>query len=270
MTAATKESVSAWPNSRPADATNNHRHLAGRIRLVLVDDDDQYREAVGGELAELGFDVADFAAGEPMLTFFADGGSADIIVLDWRLPGQSGLDLLRLLRRRGILVPVVILTGVSTESYEAAALDCGALDFVDKTRGPAILAKRLRLIMEAGKRPSHLPEEDRVQIGRLTLHPKVCRAYWDGEDVHLTVTEFNIVHLLVSNAGQDMTYRAIYDRVHRVGFIAGSGEEGYRTNVRSSVKRIRNKFKAIDADFAEIENFAGFGYRWRGTNIRAA
>jgi two-component system response regulator ChvI len=51
--------------------------------------------------------------------------------------------------------------------------------------------------------------------------------------------------------------------VHHCGFIAGSGEDGYRTNVRSSVKRIRNKFRAIDADFQEIENFAAFGYCWR-------
>jgi two-component system response regulator ChvI len=50
--------------------------------------------------------------------------------------------------------------------------------------------------------------------------------------------------------------------VHRTGFIAGSGEDGFRANVRSSVKRIRNKFRSIDADFSEIENFPAFGYSW--------
>jgi two-component system, OmpR family, response regulator ChvI len=263
MTGATRESVSALPSSKPVEAVNDNPLSVDRSRLVLVDDDGDYREAVGGELNELGFDTVDFAAGAPMLDYFGNGGSADIVVLDWKLSGQTGLDLLRQLRRRGIQVPVVILTGVSTESYEAAALDCGALDFVDKTRGPAILARRLRLILESGKRPAHLPEEDRIDVGALELRPKVCRAFWNGVDVHLTVTEFNIVHLLASHAGEDMTYRAIYDRVHRAGFIAGSGDDGFRTNVRSCVKRIRNKFKAIDADFAEIENFAGFGYRWR-------
>jgi two-component system, OmpR family, response regulator ChvI len=258
------------PSSRPVGAVNDNPLSADRARLVLVDDDGDYREAVTGELGELGFNTTDFPTGAALLEYFEGGGSADIIVLDWKLQGQTGLDLLRQLRRHGVQVPVVILTGVSTESYEAAALDCGALDFVDKTRGPAILARRLRLILESGKRPGHLPEEELIEIGVLTLRPKVCRAFWNGNDVHLTVTEFNIVHLLAANAGQDMTYRAIYDRVHRVGFIAGSGDDGFRTNVRSCVKRIRNKFKAIDADFAEIENFAGFGYRWRAGAARTA
>jgi two-component system response regulator ChvI len=78
----------------------------------------------------------------------------------------------------------------------------------------------------------------------------------------LTVTEFNIVHLLASRAGEYVTYRAIYDCVHSVGFVAGSGEDGYRTNVRSSIKRIRNKFSAIDDQFGEIGNFPAFGYCW--------
>jgi len=77
------------------------------------------------------------------------------------------------------------------------------------------------------------------------------------------VTEFKIIYLLVSRAGEYVTYRSIYDCVHHAGFVAGSGEEGFRTNVRSSIKRIRNKFRAFDARFSDIENYAAFGYRWR-------
>jgi len=94
------------------------------------------------------------------------------------------------------------------------------------------------------------------------LKPRVSRAYWDEMDVNLTLTEFNIVRLLASNVGNHVTYRAVYDCMHHVGFIAGSGENGYRTNVRSSIKRIRNKFRLVDRDFAEIENYPSFGYRW--------
>ncbi len=82
-------------------------------------------------------------------------------------------------------------------------------------------------------------------------------------DVDLTLTEYNIVHRLAEQIGDYVSYRAIYDCVHHAGFIAGNGDDGYRTNVRSSMKRIRNKFRAIDADFVEIENFPAFGYRWR-------
>ncbi len=265
MTILLREDVSAWPSFRAERERGKAAAERAQIRLVLVDDDDAFREAFVHEIALFGFDVVDFRSGPAMLQHFDDEADADVIVLDWKLPRLSGFDLLGQLRRRGVTVPVVFLTGNPAEAYEELALDAGALDFVDKMRGPAILAKRLRLIVEAGKRPPEAPDADVWEHGLLTLKPKVCRAYWNNNDVRLTVTEFNIVHLLATRAGQDVTYRTIYDTVHRVGFFAGSGEDGYRTNVRSSVKRIRNKFRAIDTDFAEIENFLGFGYRWRGT-----
>ena len=79
----------------------------------------------------------------------------------------------------------------------------------------------------------------------------------------LTLGEYKIVHLLASNAGRYVTYRAIYDRLHYEGFIAGSGADGYRTNVRSAIKRIRNRFRALDPTFNETENYQGFGYCWK-------
>jgi two-component system response regulator ChvI len=60
-----------------------------------------------------------------------------------------------------------------------------------------------------------------------------------------------------------VTYRAIYDHMHYEGFIAGSGDDGHRGNVRSAIKRIRNKFRACDPTFAEIDNYQSFGYCWR-------
>lgn len=237
---------------------------------MLVDDDDDFREAATGELEDLGFEVKAFADGPTMFDYLIGGNSAEVIVLDWKLRAGCGIDLLPQLRRRGILIPVIFLTGISQTAYETAALDRGALDFVDKARGIPILARRVRLIVEAGKKPPEVPTEESLQCGKLSLRIKVSRAYWNEIDVDLTVTEFNIVNLLVSNLGEYVTNRAIYDCVHRVGFVAGSGEDGYRTNVRSSVKRIRNKFRAVDGDFAEIENFPGFGYRWRSTSDHTA
>jgi two-component system, OmpR family, response regulator ChvI len=106
---------------------------------------------------------------------------------------------------------------------------------------------------------------DNFHCGRLILKPRVSRAFWDDADIDLTLTEFKIVHLLASNVGSYVTYRAVYDCMHYVGFIAGSGENGYRTNVRSCIKRIRNKFRAVDPAFAEIDNYQSFGYRWGKT-----
>ena len=79
----------------------------------------------------------------------------------------------------------------------------------------------------------------------------------------LSVSEFNIVRMLVCKAGNHVTYRAIYDCIHYAGFVAGSGEHGYRRNVRSNIKRIRIKFHACDPDFDEIANYVAVGYRWK-------
>lgn len=239
-----------------------------RTSVVLVDDDDAYREAAAAELDYLGFEVVALADGASLLEFFAAGKRCDIIVLDWYLQSGSSIDFLSQLRDRGVQVPVVFLTGVPATAYECAALDHGALDFVDKLRGLDVLARRIRLVVEAGKAPPAAPKE-LVSCGKLTLRPAVCRAHWNDVDVALTVTEFNIVHLMVANAGEYVTYRGIYDCVHCEGFVAGSGKDGYRTNVRSLIKRIRNKFRCVDADFAEIENFPAFGYRWRAASDRA-
>jgi len=262
MTTQMKDNVSAWPSSNPVFRPDASDASDRRIHLAFVEDDDDYREAVSSELGDHGFTVESFSDGPQLLDSLAAGAEADIILLDWNLPSVSGIDLLPRLRRNGIALPVVFLTGRSQPVYEKLALDRGALDFVDKARGVPILAQRLRLIADLTKKPVEPEFEGNFHCGRLMLKPGVSRAYWDDCDINLTLTEFKIVHLLASNVGSYVTYRSVYDCMHYVGFIAGSGENGYRTNVRSCIKRIRNKFRAVDGDFAEIDNYQSFGYRW--------
>lgn len=146
---------------------------------------------------------------------------------------------------------------------ESEALDQGALDFVDKTRGLPILAKRVLRIVETAKQPAPQVDES-FHCGPLMLNGRTSRAFWKGTDLDLTVTEFKILALLVSTA-EFVTYRAVYDCARHVGFIAGSGEHGYRGNVRSMIKRIRHKFRALDPEFDRIENYPSFGYRWNNS-----
>ena len=253
------------PGAQPGIANGGEADV---IRTILVDDDDFYREAVSTELSHHGFHVSAFPAGEPMLAHLDDNADAEVIILDWRLQNGLGIDLLPRLKERGIDLPVVFLTGVAAVAAEYTALDLGAVDFVDKSRGTAILAKRLQLIVQGMReRPRNgdadIQSDDPVVVGKLTLKPDIGRAYWDGVDVDLTFTEFKIVSLLAARAGQYVTYRAVYDCVRYECFVAGTGEDGYRTNVRSSIKRIRNKFRDLDGAFADIENYPAFGYRWR-------
>ena len=233
------------------------------IRLIFVDDDDDYREAATAEIVDLGFVVESFADGASMLASVVEGLDADVIVLDWSMPTMSGIELLPRLRREGIRLPVVFLTGRSAHSHEHLAFDRGAVDFVDKSRGVPILAKRIRVIVESSKSPAELKINETQHCGHLMLKPRASRAFWNMIDVNLTLTEFNIVRLLASNVGNHVTYRAVYDCMHHVGFVAGTGEVGYRVNVRTMIKRIRKKFRLVDPEFAEIENYPAFGYRWR-------
>ncbi len=248
----------------PAGARNfsaNNVAESNKPHLIFVEDDDDFREAASAELQDLGFQVTNFATGEALLASVAGGLEADAIVLDWNLPTIMGVDLVSSLRREGVQLPVVFLTGRSTPNLESLALDGGALDFVDKSRGIPVLAKRIRLITNSSRKPTVTVSET-VRYGRLHLKPNVKRALWNDVDVGLTLTEFNVIHLLASQTGNHVSYRAVYDCMHHVGFIAGTGDHGYRTNVRSTIKRIRNKFRALAPAFDGIENYPSFGYRW--------
>jgi two-component system response regulator ChvI len=143
------------------------------------------------------------------------------------------------------------------------AFDHGAVDFISKSRDRQVLVRRLRSVVELArpKPKTDLPVQERLACDKLLLESS--RAYWNHVDVDLTLGEYNIVHLLASKPGNFVTYRAVYDRLRHEGFIAGEGAEGYRANVRSAIKRIRNKFRAFDPTFDEIENYTGFGYCWR-------
>jgi two-component system response regulator ChvI len=110
----------------------------------------------------------------------------------------------------------------------------------------------------------HQPAADKEgrTCGKLVLQNS--RGFWNGADLDLTVGAYRIIKLLASRPGhQHFTYRAIYDRLRHEGFVSGRGPNGYRVNVRSAFKRIRNKFRALDPKFQEIECYRAFGYRWR-------
>jgi two-component system response regulator ChvI len=237
-----------------------------RRRVAVVDDDAMFRESLGLNLGESGFEVLEFAGGRPFLDWLGAGNGVDAVLLDWRMPGMDGLAVLRSLRERGVRVPVVFLTALSDDIYEEAALRFGAVDFIEKSRSLAIILQRLRLITEGAKPTASSPPAPgagpTLKRGRLELKTDIARAFYDGQPVDLTVTEFNIVCALAAAIDADVSYRQIYDLARGADFVAGQGEEGYRVNVRSFIKRIRQKFRAVAPEFDSIANYPGFGYRW--------
>ena len=229
-------------------------------RLILVDDDDLLRDVLSGNLAQAGFEVEGFADPHDALDQLPGTDPADLLILDWKMPRMSGLELLNALRARGLATRALFFTSHNDTIYEEAALASGAVDFIDKTRSFAILLKRIELILERG--PAAPPVAGAlVESGKLRLEPSSHAAFWDEQPVDLSFGEFRVVEFLAA-AGRDVTYREIYDTLRGENFVAGDGPDGYRTNVRALIKRIREKFIAIDPEFAAIANYPGFGYRW--------
>jgi two-component system response regulator ChvI len=227
---------------------------ADAVRVLLFDGDPIHRETLTDELSKQGFVIRSFGDSGALLGALRDAVDVDVIVV---LPKESSLDLLIKLQRQGVTVPVIFL-GARARPAQA----------VSKLQGLDVLARRLRnvaveSVVEACGPTDHASHEGPMICGRLHLRSVDRRAYWNGLDVGVSHREYNLIHMLVSEVGHYKTYRAIYERMHHVGFIAGSGIDGYRANVRSVIKRIRNKFRAIDPAFGEIESYTGFGYCWR-------
>jgi two-component system response regulator ChvI len=257
-------------------------------RIAVVDDDDLFRETLAGNLKDANYDAVEFNCGQVFLDALAAGRIPDLVLLDWKMPGLSGIEVLREVRRTYPDLPVIFLTVLGAQIFEEAALLGGAVDFIEKSRSFTILSKRIERILASPRQAEILPsltEDERawfmskatqpqsepgesvadpseLTVGFLRLDTVSHRAYWRKKPVELTLTEFGMVQVLAGRVGKDVPYRDLYDVVHGKGFHSGGGEEGYRANVRTAIKRIRQKFKDVDEGFDQIDNYPGFGYSW--------
>ena len=234
--------------------------------VLVIDDDPMLVETLAGNLAQADLRPVALVGGQAALDYFASGAPFDALILDWQMPDVDGPTVLEKARGLGITAPAIFLTGLSQSMYEERGLALGAVDFVDKTKSFAIILQRLRLALagaKGGPAGGESAAKNISRYGQLELQSDSARALWRGASVPLTLSEFRVVQLLAAKGGGDVTYRAIYDVVRGEGFQAGAGEDGYRANVRALIKRVRQKFSDLDDEFGALENYPGFGYRWR-------
>ena len=245
------------PELRSADAAP---------RIVVVHPDDTYRAALIAYLRAQGYTVEEFDDFGPAFQFIIGDTPVDTILIDVDQPQTVGIDLFLKLRSLGVRTPIALCSTNADQAQEDRALEQGAAEYFGKSRRFSIVSRRLGLLVDGARAKTNLAGStaDVISIGALEIKLRSHRASWSGSEVPLTVTEFKIVRLLACRMGERISYREIYDMVHGSGFFAGEGPQGYRINVRSLIRKIRDRFRTIDPNFTEIENCPGFGYSWRG------
>ncbi len=226
--------------------------------IALIDDDRNILTSISIALEKEGFNVQTYLDGESALIGLSRT-PPDLAVIDIKMPKMDGEELLKKLRKKTSL-PVIFLTSKDDEIDELLGLKLGADDFVKKSGGFSIkvLIERIRVQLRK-KNISNIEDTKNIIIhGKLKLDPSQLECEWDGKQLpdKLTTTEFLIVRELAKRPGiikersqlMDIAYREDTDIEDRT--------------IDSHVKRIRKKFKKIDANFSAIETRYGSGYRW--------
>ena len=226
-------------------------HKAKPIR-VLTNANFEERQ----QLRNLGFSVKAMDTAS-VRGLSGDNLDVDVVVLDRNLLDVSSIEAIAQFSTRGTNVPVVFING-SASLIKQANYGAGV---VEGPSGADSMVNALRLAAAFARLDLAAPAQEGLTCGKLVLQN--LRGFWNGADLDLSVGEYRIIELLASRPGQYFPYRAIYDRLRPEGFVSGRGPNGYWANVRSAIKRIRNKFRAFDPTFQEIETYSGFGYRWR-------
>ena len=206
------------------------------IRILLVDDESAIRRALRPPLVELGFQVVDVSRGEEALQMLRAGGF-DVVLLDVNMPGIGGIETLRRIRAFAPRLPILMLTVRDAEEEKVEALELGADDYVTKPFSTRELVARIRTAVRRVQAPARA-EDSPIEIGEICLEPLKRTVTKRGQPVHLTRKEFDILHCLMSRAGQVVTYARLLTAVW--GADCREEVEYLRTFVRQLRKKIED------------------------------
>ncbi len=221
-------------------------------RILIVEDEQSYRDALSYMLQREGFDVAEAADGQSGLSEF-DRNGADLVLLDLMMPGMSGTEVCRQLRLRGN-VPVIMVTARDSEIDKIVGLELGADDYVTKPFSHRELVARIRAVLRRGQEAELLPEV--VEVGDVRMDIERHEVSVSGRAVRLALKEFELLELLLRNAGRVMTRAQLIDRVW------GSDYVGDTKTLDVHVKRLRSKIEPYPARPVKLVTVRGLGYKF--------
>lgn len=221
-------------------------------RVLVVDDEPQIRRALRLVLRANGYEVTEVAAGEDALDALASA-PYDLMVLDLMLPDVDGVEVCRRVREWSEM-PVLVLSAHGDEDIKVRALDEGADDFVTKPfSAPELLARMRRAIRRASVAAG--PNEPVVTIDQVEIDLVRRRVLRFGEEVHLTPTEYDLLRVLVQEAGRVITHG------HLLRSVMGRGYEDATGTLRVHIASLRKKLESDPSRPRIITTEPGVGYR---------
>jgi two-component system response regulator RegX3 len=229
------------------------------ITVLVVEDEESFVEALVIGLKREGFLVKVARDGVEGLEMFASV-RPDLILLDVWLPRLSGIDVCREIRARGSRVPIIMVTAKSSEIDTVVGLEVGADDYVTKPYRLRELVARMRAVLR--RAPSDTPIDsvgDELVVGELRLDPQRHEVHLGDQPISLPLKEFELLELLMGNAGRVLTRETLIDRVWGPHYV------GDTKTLDVHVKRIRAKIEADPARPSRITTIRGLGYKFEAT-----
>jgi two-component system response regulator RegX3 len=222
-------------------------------RVLVVEDEPSFADALSYLLRKEGFEVVSAANGPDALVAF-DREGADVVLLDLMLPGLSGTEVCRQIRQRSS-VPVIMLTAKDDEVDKVIGLELGADDYVTKPYGSRELIARIRAVLRRRSEPEELVSAT-IEAGPVRMDVERHTVSVRGEQVALPLKEFDLLELLLRNSGRVLTRGQLIDRVW------GSDYVGDTKTLDVHVKRLRAKVEADPSNPEHLVTVRGLGYKF--------
>ena len=223
-------------------------------RVLVVEDEESFREALEFMLSKEGFEVALAATGTDALVEF-DRNGADLILLDLMLPGMSGTEVCRTIRTKS-KVPIIMVTAKADEVDKVVGLEIGADDYVTKPFSSRELVARIRAVLRRNADFEEDPIVSTLEVGPVRIDIERHKVSVRGEPISLPLKEFDLLELLMRNAGRVLTRGQLIDR------IWGSNYVGDTKTLDVHIKRLRAKIEQDPAEPVHILTVRGLGYKF--------
>ncbi|TPQ29306.1 phosphate regulon transcriptional regulator PhoB [Methylomonas sp. EFPC3] len=227
------------------------------LNVLVVEDEDAIREMLVMVLEQASFKVLAVASAEQARESLADN-MVDLIVLDWMLPGISGVEMARRLKSEPGYkdLPIILLTARGEEEDKIRGLEIGADDYITKPFSPRELIARIKAVM---RRSGKLSESGQLSIGDLTLDAEQHKLTIDGRSLEVSPTEFRLMQFFMTNPDK------VYSRTHLLDQVWGRSVYIEERTVDVHIRRLRK----ILAEYGReelIQTVRGFGYRFSLAN----